>query len=702
MKHERLFVGITAAMLASALSIGAVGSLVTGFDLPLTDPLALYGTCAAAAAVCSLLFSLKWGAALAACLAAFLSGWLWHRGIFLEQLQSLLVRISVFYHNAYQWGYFLFDVEPLPADVPLAVLGGLIALTAARALVRSKAVVLPLFLAALPVAVSMVVTDTVPDTSFLFLLFLGFLLTAIPQSVRRENAAQGCRLTALTLLPAVLALSLLFYAVPREGYVNRSKELQSRLLALAEELPQKASQQMQQLTAELPEDGDENLNLKALGPRPRYTHAVMDITAGTGGILYLRGQDYDAYTGTGWTASPHRAEYFGLSEGLTQELSVATRGAKDVRYLPYYPSADTILAGGAVKNTEKAKEYSISYTSLPENWQQKLEEVSEAAGGNHIEFTQLELSQFGSTADRLRYTTLPGKTQVGAKAILDTILPQEASRFEIAETIAEFVRNSAEYDLNTPKMDPEAEDFALWFLENSDTGYCVHFATAAVVLLRAADIPARYVTGYLIQTQPGQEITVTAGEAHAWAEYYVPQLETWVVLEATPTEEILRETAAPGMDPEVTQWVPPATDAPLAETTSPSLPTQSTPEPQETQPVPESNGSLGRMLLPLLAAALIWLQRLLRLSLRKQKMAAGSTNDQALMRWREAVRLAKLLKEAPPEELEDLAQKAKFSHHTISQEELALMDRFLSQFRRKLREKHWYWQFVYRWVFVIY
>ena len=65
-------------------------------------------------------------------------------------------------------------------------------------------------------------------------------------------------------------------------------------------------------------------------------------------------------------------------------------------------------------------------------------------------------------------------------------------------------------------MPPEAEDFAVWFLEEGETGYCVHFATAATVLLRAAGVPARYVTGYMAPVEASTPTTVSADQAHAW------------------------------------------------------------------------------------------------------------------------------------------------------------------------------------------
>ncbi len=61
------------------------------------------------------------------------------------------------------------------------------------------------------------------------------------------------------------------------------------------------------------------------------------------------------------------------------------------------------------------------------------------------------------------------------------------------------------------------------FLFERRVGFCEHFAQAFVVLLRAAGVPARIVTGY----QGGRENpldgvwTVRQSDAHAWAEYWV-------------------------------------------------------------------------------------------------------------------------------------------------------------------------------------
>ncbi len=138
-----------------------------------------------------------------------------------------------------------------------------------------------------------------------------------------------------------------------------------------------------------------------------------------------------------------------------------------------------------------------------------------------------------------RCLQLPGETKAWAAVLAEG---------KTAEQIQNFVRGCASYDENTGAM-PENTDSARWFIENG-RGYCVHFATAAVVLLRSAGIPARFVTGYAVQVQAGLRRTVVGDDAHAWAEYW--DGECWRILEATPTVEagqiqpVKKENRQPG------------------------------------------------------------------------------------------------------------------------------------------------------------
>lgn len=84
------------------------------------------------------------------------------------------------------------------------------------------------------------------------------------------------------------------------------------------------------------------------------------------------------------------------------------------------------------------------------------------------------------------------------------------------------------------------------FLFTTRRGYCEHFATAFVTLMRAADVPARVVTGYQggELNELGDYLIVRQANAHAWAEVWLGE-QGWVRVDPTavvPTERV-EETA---------------------------------------------------------------------------------------------------------------------------------------------------------------
>ncbi len=84
------------------------------------------------------------------------------------------------------------------------------------------------------------------------------------------------------------------------------------------------------------------------------------------------------------------------------------------------------------------------------------------------------------------------------------------------------------------------------FLLTDRAGHCEYFATAAVLLLRALGIPARYVTGYSVQeySRLEQSFLVRPRHAHAWAEALVGG--RWVEIDTTPSAWLtIEEEAAP-------------------------------------------------------------------------------------------------------------------------------------------------------------
>jgi|GEM_PF-5442987 len=85
-------------------------------------------------------------------------------------------------------------------------------------------------------------------------------------------------------------------------------------------------------------------------------------------------------------------------------------------------------------------------------------------------------------------------------------------------------------DLNLAKSQP-----LTYFFQQKPAATCEYFASAAVVLLREAGVPARYVTGYVVRQRKGKhQWSALNRDAHAWAEAYDDELKRWVTVEATP------------------------------------------------------------------------------------------------------------------------------------------------------------------------
>jgi protein-glutamine gamma-glutamyltransferase len=87
------------------------------------------------------------------------------------------------------------------------------------------------------------------------------------------------------------------------------------------------------------------------------------------------------------------------------------------------------------------------------------------------------------------------------------------------------------YTLTTPLLGRHSVDE---FLFDTRRGYCEHFASAFAVLMRAAGIPTRVVTGYQggIRNPIGNYVLVRQSDAHAWNEVWLAG-EGWVRVDPT-------------------------------------------------------------------------------------------------------------------------------------------------------------------------
>lgn len=96
--------------------------------------------------------------------------------------------------------------------------------------------------------------------------------------------------------------------------------------------------------------------------------------------------------------------------------------------------------------------------------------------------------------------------------------------------VRDYLRKGYEYSLYSDDASRDLEDFLL----RSRSGNCEYFATAAVMLLRHAGVPARLAAGFFADSwnEFGGFYDVRQGQAHAWAEAW--DGEGWVVVDGVP------------------------------------------------------------------------------------------------------------------------------------------------------------------------
>jgi len=143
------------------------------------------------------------------------------------------------------------------------------------------------------------------------------------------------------------------------------------------------------------------------------------------------------------------------------------------------------------------------------------------------------------------YTGLSAKIRKSdrMRELYEQITEKAPDRLDKIFAVARYLQRNYIYTVAPPKSDPGIGDYIEGFLFDTKRGYCTHFATAMVNLLRVGGIPARYVEGYHVDSgtqvervRPGGKYSyvysVYDKEAHAWVEAYIDGVG-WMMFECT-------------------------------------------------------------------------------------------------------------------------------------------------------------------------
>ncbi len=253
---------------------------------------------------------------------------------------------------------------------------------------------------------------------------------------------------------------------------------------------------------------------------------------------YWRSLTYDRYTGSGWATSDAETTAYETNEpALTDSTPVfeAASVIKVKQQVKIMRDLGGLLhAAGALTVVDQP--YSVAWRAPGDAFAATASATTYRAESWLPLSTEADLRASGSFyPDRVRqrYLALPEGIPDRVQALARDLTATQPTPYDRAKAIEAYLRTFP-YGLkiSTPPPDRDVTDYFLFDLRR---GYCDYYATAMVVLARAAGLPARLVVGYAsgVYDPANQLYLVTAADAHAWVEVYFSGYG-WIEFEPTP------------------------------------------------------------------------------------------------------------------------------------------------------------------------
>lgn len=525
-----------------------------------------------------------------------------------------------------------------------------------------------------------VLVNTLPDLVPLLIIFTVLFALYFSSQTRQLNYTHSGVITAVCAVILAVLITVLAVINPVADY-ERPKWQDNMLNTVQNLTGMKTYNGSGKISSALAEVGNSlepEVDFSNAGALTQTGKKVMTVTSSTDGRIYLKSMAYANYENNKWSVLTDEqadnypqdyqsfimtimTQYFEEAETVT----IDTVNKENVIYTPYYlnyinnnfsPVCDVFIA-----NTDKATNYTMFVIPYSDE--------------NINDFSRIEISGTSKYDDFAQcYLSLPNDTKQAMLEIAERNNIKDLSKSDISQTVAavkDFVSHSASYSLNTQKV-PDGRDVAEWFLNDAETGYCMHFANAAAVMLRALGVPARYVTGYCANVVDGKA-TVTSDNAHAWVEYFDERIG-WIPLDATSSDFEV---------PQATESVQTTTQA---QTTSPTV--QPTTQAQNTKPVKtEVKAKISTPAIIVIIILLIIALAILRIILiryyRKYSFTHNDYKSRVICIYRYLNKLSVHAKVRIPKKIENICTKAKFSTHNISDEEYKIVLNYVLTFRNK-------------------
>ncbi|MCL2046311.1 MAG: hypothetical protein FWG88_07980 [Oscillospiraceae bacterium] len=570
---------------------------------------------------------------------------------------------------------------------------------------------------------TVVLTHTTPDFRYFITLVAVYLTLFFGAALYPDNYAKRSRGVQYAAFLSVILLSITYFVAPPKAYVRSvtirdvDRYIRSAAAKLGVLTNKSASGWPFRYLNQWSFD-TQRMIVANSGPRGIMDHSLLELQSSKAGTFYLRGFSLDSFDGRDWYSSDD------LMDNLSDDLAVFMPGVivaaeqnhnpeshlilenmyivktGDVTGINYYPyfsiyqgsvysshilvdediRREVLLSSSLFLSTNE-NPYAISFMDPDESIFDMYDKVKNTGT------LQYNLNGYNKQIEESTiYTQIDPSTAQGLRELAFTAgINPDAPRELLANMVASYVSSSATYTLN-PYIIPYDVDFTLYFLQTSRRGYCIHFATAAALMLRSLDVPARLASGYLVtigDEDVGNVVTITDRNAHAWVEVYYENIG-WLPLEATPSSGFGGSTgfsydiSIPAYmggredEPTLDEFVGQGSQVRDRESRPNIAASQNDDNVAPVELISESgNSKAGVWLLicVVIPLAVFLYRKMLRLYI-NHRFYDADENAAVLFIWRY---LSGLSRDKPPTKLESIALKARFSQHRVSSLERDIM-----------------------------
>lgn len=263
---------------------------------------------------------------------------------------------------------------------------------------------------------------------------------------------------------------------------------------------------------------------------------------------YWRMRTYDTYINGGWSHSPGVTEETIVAMTDIATPNVENRLVHEFIFINKAEAQNVFVTGP--QPVWLSEDIQAIYTRLPDGSldidrlraePNLLREDAYAARSALTAPTIAELRLAGTSYPdwvTARYLQLPVDLPESIRDLALLLTDEIGTPYDKARAVTTYLRSEITYSNSIPPA-PRGRDALEWFLFEWKQGYCNYAATAQVILLRAAGVPARMVVGFAEGDKDERgNFVVLQRDAHAWPEVYFPDIG-WVEFEPTGNQSRL-------------------------------------------------------------------------------------------------------------------------------------------------------------------